>query len=152
MLRSTFFVWTKTDLSKNEFVKMTSIKNVSLFLFFDTLIWRISVDWILAETKNCFVEILKRKRSMINEKLKAIDKRTCDFFESLNLSFLKTFENMKNELNFRKITKNDENSTRSMIEKTNSWSIVLNDLLLILFDVILLLLIKLNWTTNKKLK
>ena len=131
LLRNIFFVWANVNLLSNEFVKIISVKNISSFLFFETLIWRISVDWISAKTENCFVEILKRKRSTINEYDETIDKRTCDF-ESLNLSFLKTSDDKKNEFSRRNVTEND---FRSMMKKIDC---CVKNLLLNLFDESLL--------------
>ena len=88
----------------------------------------------------------------MNEKFEAIDNRTNDFFESLNLSFLKTSENMKNELSRRNVNDKNENATRSIIEKIDFCFIVLNDLFLNLFNTKSLLSIKLSSMINKKLK
>ena len=98
LLRNIFFVWADVNLLSDEFVKIKFVKNISSFLFFETLIWRVFVDWISITINNCSVEEWRlSKFSIKNENDEAIDKRTCDFCsESLNLSLLKAFDIKKN--------------------------------------------------------
>ena len=129
MLRDISFVWAKAEaeLSKSESIEIASVNDASSSLFFDTLIWRISVDWITIIIKDCSVEEERlSKLSVRNENDEAIDSRTYDsFFESSNLSFLKTFDMKK------KLKRCDVIETRSMIEESDY---CVRDLLLNLFD------------------
>ena len=88
----------------------------------------------------------------MNEKFEATDNRINDSLKSLNLSLLKTSENMKDELSRRDVDDRNESATRSIIEEVDFCFIVLSDLFLNLFDTESLLSIELFSMTDKKLK